>query len=155
MITFIRKTEKQKAFPLFSEYKTNSRELTFSTCACEACCRVFMTMSRYFLKWGPIANATSPNTDNIWGFTDRWTVEFWGKKTKHNLILIIIHFRKTFFFISKRIPIFCIKAEKVWRLENERQHFELMLYQNLYISSLYAIKYFILMFHGNSINHIR
>lgn len=77
------------------------------------------------------------------------------EKNKHNLILIIIHFRKTLFFISKRIPIFCIKAEKVWRLENERQHFELMLYQNLYISSLCAIKYFILMFHGNSINHIR
>lgn len=60
--------------------KPRSRQevLTLSTCACEACCRVSRTMSRYFLNSPPIARAMSPNAERIWGFTDRWTFSFWG-----------------------------------------------------------------------------
>jgi len=50
--------------------------LTLSTRAWDACCSVLSTTSMYFLNSGPRASAMSPNTDRIWGFTDRWTCSF-------------------------------------------------------------------------------
>lgn len=65
--------------------------LTLSTCACEACWRVFSTTSRYFLNSPPIARAISPNTERICGFTDLWTFSFW-KRFQHHYIQL--HFSK-------------------------------------------------------------
>lgn len=58
----------------FNIWETSTFLLTLSTSACEACTNVCRTISKYFLNAGPILKAISPNTERIWGFTDRWTV---------------------------------------------------------------------------------
>ena len=57
--------------------------LTLSTWACEACANICKTTSKYFLNSGPILSAMSPNTERIWGFTDRWTVLSWKTKIQN------------------------------------------------------------------------
>lgn len=57
--------------------------VTLSTCACEACCSVSSTMSRYFLNSPPMARAISPKTDRIWGFTDLCTFSFCKHTLQH------------------------------------------------------------------------
>lgn len=68
--------------------------VTLSTCACEACCSVSSTMSRYFLNSPPIARAISPKTDRIWGFTDLCTFSFCKHMLQHYSIRLNILLKK-------------------------------------------------------------
>ena len=64
--------------------------LTLSTWACEACNKVPSTISKYFVKFVPIAKAMSPNTDKIWGLTVLWTLLSWKQQSKVLLIVPVL-----------------------------------------------------------------